>query len=384
LYRISAVIRNIKNSPIIIAGDFNARHGNWDSRDTNNFGKKLFDWLVVENFVVLNKKDETTCRRYQGESVIDLTLVNSQAKKMITQWRIEEDRPILSDHCVISMKINARIAKDIFIQNSEKFPKWNYKKIDIDFLTGYAECQVWGMGLLGEFSTMSLVDWISETMRDFSEVSMPRSYGVRKEATYWWNEDIAEYRAKTISARRKVTRYKKNRNDLEFKRLHKEYKLIVKNYKKLIWSAKKVAWNELLKDLDKDPWGMAFKIVTKKLTPAVPSVCETLPWKILNKVINVLFPDGEGIRKVPGPLVWTSNDQVTSREIREVTKRLYNEKKAPGPDGILGGIVKVTMNSMERVWTKCFSDCLERGIFPACWKVARLVLLKKRGCKLRP
>jgi preprotein translocase subunit Sss1 len=99
---------------------------------------------------------------------------------------------------------------------------------------------------------------------------MPRSFGVRKEATYWWNGEIAELRAKTICARRKVTRYKNNRNDPDFKKIHKEYKQIVKEYKRLIWSAKKASWKELLNDLDKDPCGMAFKIVTKKTIPGGP------------------------------------------------------------------------------------------------------------------
>jgi hypothetical protein len=162
LTRISTVIRNLKNVPLIIAGDFNARHGNWDSGDTNHFGKKFFDWIVNESLVILNNKDETTCRRYQGELVIDIMLVNSLAKKMVTQWRIEEDRRILSDHCVISMKISARTARDIFMQSSEKFPKWNYKKINIDFLTGFAESRVWGMESLGEFSAGTLASWISD------------------------------------------------------------------------------------------------------------------------------------------------------------------------------------------------------------------------------
>lgn len=62
--------------------------------------------------------------------------------------------------------------------------------------------------------------------------------------------------------------------------------------------------------------------------------------------------------------------------------------KAPGPDGIQAEVIKhITKEKTEAV-TRVINRLLETGVFPAVWKVARLVLIEKhRGTgkvKYRP
>jgi hypothetical protein len=82
--------------------------------------------------------------------------------------------------------------------------------------------------------------------------------------------------------------------------------------------------------------------------------------------------------------VWTQEDRVTvtQKEVKKVVKRIFNDRKAPGPDGIVGGIIKNSIESMVNSWARCFSGCMERGVFLKKWKVAKLVLLKKKEGKI--
>lgn len=75
---------------------------------------------------------------------------------------------------------------------------------------------------------------------------------------------------------------------------------------------------------------------------------------------------------------WISELEVSNDEILQVAKRLTG-RKAPGPDGIIGGILKLAMGELAPVVGSLMTDCLQTGQFPDRWKRAILVLLPKEG-----
>jgi endonuclease/exonuclease/phosphatase family metal-dependent hydrolase len=107
----------MKGSPWIIMGDFNARHKNWDSKGNSITGQMLLDWSIDLNLNILNRKNATTCRRVQGESVVDITMVNSLAARLVLDWKLEEEYPIFSDHRVISLRTKER-KRNVYIRES--------------------------------------------------------------------------------------------------------------------------------------------------------------------------------------------------------------------------------------------------------------------------
>ncbi|GBO39063.1 Retrovirus-related Pol polyprotein from type-1 retrotransposable element R1 [Araneus ventricosus] len=56
-------------------------------------------------------------------------------------------------------------------------------------------------------------------------------------------------------------------------------------------------------------------------------------------------------------------------------------KKAPGPDGLFGDIVKEAFQTNKPYLLDLFNDCLVQGHFPAKWKKADLVLFNKSNKK---
>jgi len=146
-----------------------------------------------------------------------------------------------------------------------------------------------------------------------------------------------------------------------------------------IMKAKDNCWKELLATLEMDPWGMPYKIVTKKLVSSNRPICESLPSTDLETIVSGLFP-----RDISGQdncnqsnIVWLQEYEVTNSELKDTLIKLNANKKAPGPDGIYGGILKAATPFLNETIKLCFNKCLREGNFPANWKVARLVLLQK-------
>jgi len=155
----------------------------------------------------------------------------------------------------------------------------------------------------------------------------------------------------------------------------REAKKLLRN---AIRKSKLILWQGLLETLDADPWGMPYRVVLDKLR-RTSSLVESLPPAIVRGVVGALFPHEAGDFDLDPCLVgWDEALAVTGEEVSVAIARI-NVGKAPGPDGISGRLVKDTSIVLARMWTSCFTACLREGVFPAPWKMARLVLLKKPG-----
>jgi len=75
---------------------------------------------------------------------------------------------------------------------------------------------------------------------------------------------------------------------------------------------------------------------------------------------------------------WKEDFTITQAELGEAAKRIKGDKKAPGPDGVRGGILKTIIAATGIIWIPFLTRCLREGIFPSAWKTAELVLLRKK------
>jgi len=101
-------------------------------------------------------------------------------------------------------------------------------------------------------------------------------------------------------------------------------------------------WRELLWTLEADPSGRPYQMVLKKTTTPIAPVCETLPADVMANIVGSLFPvrvEGPPPRLVQ-PMEWDNSWDVTEVEVTEVVKRLSGSRKAPGPDGIPGLVIR--------------------------------------------
>lgn len=79
---------------------------------------------MAENSLdILNRGQEKTFVGVRGSSIIDLSFVTTQAKRLIRNWRVAEDIESLSDHLYILMEFegstreerrNRQLARETF------------------------------------------------------------------------------------------------------------------------------------------------------------------------------------------------------------------------------------------------------------------------------
>lgn len=80
----------------------------------------------------MNEGKAETCVRAQGSSMVDVTLGTEAVMKIVKAWEVDTNTETLSDHKYIRIKIND---KDKWNRDSRgvKFPRWNSKKLDIEW-----------------------------------------------------------------------------------------------------------------------------------------------------------------------------------------------------------------------------------------------------------
>ena len=224
-------------------------------------------------------------------------------------------------------------------------------------------------------SAEQLADRIDTALKEISDVAMPRLKTTGRPSVYWWNEEIADLRVRYVRIRRCILRRRRKYQDTEMVRSLgdglREAKKLLRN---AIRKSKLTLWQGLLETLDADPWGMPYRVVLDKLRRA-SSLVKSLP----PAVVGALFPLEAGDFDLDPSLVgWDEALAVTGEEVSVAVARI-NVGKAPGPGGISGRLIKDTSIVLARMWTSCFTACLRESVFPAPWKMARLVLLKKPG-----
>ncbi|XP_067216855.1 uncharacterized protein [Linepithema humile] len=368
--------------PILLLGVFNARHLDWDKKRGNSKGNLLKHWLDNLDLIVMNKFI-ATCIRPRGESVIDLVICNRNAEKIISSCMVDTEAVTVSDHRLVIIQMDSKLAREKSRVIGRNFPKWNARKVDIDAFKSASIVSSWGYEENDFDSAEEIARWINATLKNICNHSMPRNSGKNKSLAYWWNDDLAVLRRIVTDTRRSLSRARRRRCNEVINQRYREYRSSLLNYRRGIKSAKLKAWNDLIKDLDEDPWGLPYKIVLKKMRPVSLPVCETLSYNDTMRIVRTLFPRREDtIDNYLGSIDWNEDLVVSEIELKEAMKKSSRGKKAPGPDGIPGVALSGSLGDLMGAWLSCFNRCFRESIFPREWKRAGLVLLRKREGQL--
>nr|XP_034838764.1 uncharacterized protein LOC117994898 [Maniola hyperantus] len=384
LDELAACIRRCLPRPLIVLGDFNAHSRVWGDKRDDHRGDIIQEWAAELDLRLLNQGSTSTCVRWQGESIVDLTWATPSASRMVSGWRVAEEVVTLSDHRHIVFVVSTGTSDNIARQNSSQSQRWSLKKLNRDLLVAAACVAAWP-----ERSQEVLPDpegeavWFRETMTGICNTSMPKCRQTKNQAVYWWSEDIAQLRRICLRSRRQYTRARRRRRSTAEATAvaYSAYREATKTLQVAIANAKARSWRELLEGLDRDPWGRPYKIVLGKLRPWVPPLTETLDPDCVERIVDVLFPRAQNSSSTTMELleVWSEELNVSKEELKRVIRRLAAGNTAPGPDGIPGRAWVLALEALGHRLRQLFNSCLRSGIFPTGWKQARLVLLKKEG-----
>lgn len=256
--------------PILIGGDLNAKSSLWNPSITDRRGDLLERFAASHDLRLLNRGGVATCVRPQGKSVIDLTWVTPNLLCSIQNWSVREDLESLSDHLYIDMEISLGSNERQTVNKS----RWNFQKMDKKLFVTALEFLATSRPEENAQFPDRYTKWLMGLVKDACNVSTPKIVVKNnRKHVYWWSEDIADLRKEAIKARRRLTRnrYKNTQSEVD----RSNYKAIKKALKAAIKKAKSAAWNELISSIDRDPWGLPYKLVMGKLRRTNPTLSET-------------------------------------------------------------------------------------------------------------
>jgi hypothetical protein len=137
-------IRAYLPRPILVLGDFNAHSREWgDARDDIR-GETILEWAAGLDLRLLNRGSISTCVRWQGESIVDLSWASPSAAQRISEWRVAEEIATLSDHRHIVFDVSLRNPRSSSVRHRNGPPRrWSLKRLDRDMLSAAAHVVDW-------------------------------------------------------------------------------------------------------------------------------------------------------------------------------------------------------------------------------------------------
>lgn len=365
--------------PCIIGGDFNAKSVLWGSPDTNRRGELLERWTASYDLRLLNEAGVFTCIRPQGSSVVDLTWISPVLIGRVVKWSVRGDLESLSDHLYVEFGIEIAHRKKEKNDKCFNNRRWNFKKMDQELFTSSLEFLANVELAVDIARTPELYSaWLIRIMKDACNVSTPKIF-IRnnRRSAYWWSEEISGLRTAAIGARRCLTRHR--RRGAPPADVILAYRAAKRALRSAIKKAKNNAWKELIDSIDKDPWGLPYKLVMSKLRKSSPTFSETIDRDILEKLIESLFPNNLSARSVREISIeeWTGELDVNAREIQQFVKKRVIKNTAPGPDNLKAITWKRAPQIVMGHLANLFTLCMREGVFPDLWKRAILVLIPK-------
>jgi hypothetical protein len=175
---------------------------------------------------------------------------------------------------------------------------------------------------------------------------------------HWWNPEISALRATANRLRRIFQRKRKRHGTIGSTKEETEAKAAKRALVRAIKRAKEAAWKSLCDLVQKNPWGLPYKVVMDKLTrpPPIPELDTKKDW--------------------PEDINNENSWKIDIDELKNAARGL-KPKIAPGPDGLTNEVVRAIVSCNPDILIGVYNTCLANGVFPKTWKIARFVLIRK-------
>lgn len=367
---------------IVVGGDFNAWSQEWGSARNDDRGDRLADLAASLNLLVANEGTTPTYRRSNAESIIDLTFHRIRTPSVMRGWKVLDDVDSASDHFYLQFRLEKFAEAD---DNPERLRGWSYRRLDYGALSTHLAAAP-----LPHIDETTTTNEAAEQLRGYlataCDACMPPRRGPppNRRQVHWWNPQIKELREECGKLRRQYQRSSRRHDSPDQIELSRAaYTRTRKELHIAIRSSQQKSWSELCAAVDSDPWGLPYKVVTKRIGGRRPG---TEARGRESEIADHLFPNPPQTdwSLEPPPLEQDddgpSAPEWTLEELRDASARLP-PGKATGPDGIPNEVLARVAALKPLLLLKTFNSCLAHSTFPSRWKESRLVLLHKGSGK---
>ncbi|XP_025155165.1 uncharacterized protein LOC112588698 [Harpegnathos saltator] len=298
LQEMGDVIKRHLPGPVIVAGDFNAKSELWGSRRDDRRGEVTADWAVGLGLHIMNDGVKSTFVGSRGESIIDLSWATPSALRRVRTWRVAEELESLSDHLLIEMELS--VTPDGLRPRNKDGPRpgrWALAQLNREDLEISLMGSTWPQWKDGQDLDSEVME-VMQVLALACDASMPRVRACPKRCAWWWTDEIAALRRRSVHLRRAFRAVRRDADPEVTLAARREFCAAAKELRNAIGVARGKGWDDLLLSLDADPWGRPYRMVMQKLRPWAPPLTETLDSRFLGRVMGTLFPVGG---KTPSP-----------------------------------------------------------------------------------
>lgn len=374
---LSAVIADyMTEGVLIVGGDFNAHSSEWGSSTEDVRGRKLSDFAAALGLTTVNEGTSATYRRVNASSVVDVTFVRTGANAMVNGWRVLSEVYSGSDHCYVEYAVDP-LGRSTLRHESETVKGWSIGKLDHAKLSAALNR---ASRVLVDANSEEMAVQMQEYLVGLCEESMPRRVLWKgRSSAHWWTPEITERRRECIAARRRYQRAGRRAVTTGRAVELAGCRNAVSRLSVAIKKSQEKCWSQLCSEVDRDPWGTPYKVVLRRFgRRAVGAAGREL------EIARELFPtlptvDWESVSIRRDVMNDSSEEEDMPFSIGEVLQAVSRlpSGKASGPDGIPNEILIAAVKKRPGLFADMYNKCWASGVFPVCWKLAKLVLLHK-------
>ena len=132
----------------------------------------------------------------------------------------------------------------------------------------------------------------------------------------------------------------------------------------------------MIGEVEKDPWGLAFKIVTKRLVTRRKTPSLDDPDRV-KYIVRSLIPHVEPFQRQDRSSCVVRREELFILEELKRAGGWFKANAALGIDGLPTEILREVIWVYSEILLEAFNSCLREGRFFADWKKQRVVLLRK-------
>ena len=358
---------------LVIGMDSNAHSPLWGSSDLNSRGEELEELIVLKNLFVLNRGFTPTYVRYNSESVIDVSLVNQVAMRVlnVSGWEVEF-RYSFSDHRYIKFEIEGDLKGRSMYRNVRK-ADWDLFQSTLGKLVPPPPREDGG-------DLEACAEALDNAMRVALNVACPEKPALSRKPNSWWTADLDRLRKETRELAKRRFNGPGQREAYVAKR---------KEYYRAIYAAKELSWRSFC---SKAEGAKDVARLVKNLDASASKNVSLLsrdgellpPEETLEHLLEAHFPEGSLDNAHLSPIQpevadFSGFGQFINPATVGIAIKSFGDLKAPGPDGFSPIVLKKLPLPVCEYLTELYRVSVATGVTPRIWREMKVVFIPKAG-----
>ena len=168
---------------------------------------------------------------------------------------------------------------------------------------------------------------------------------------HWWNDLLTALRREFLAARRKFTR---SQGDAL---LHEAWKGAKTALRRGIKKSRLQCWKDLIGEVEKDPWGLTFKTITKRLVTRRKTPGLDNPDRV-KYIVRSLFPYVEPFQRQGRSSCVVRPKELFTLEEPKRAVGILKANTAPGINGVPNEIFKEVIGAYPEIFLEAFNTSI--------------------------